>query len=97
MTYFVYLSYIREIDSCFNGTIIKLNDIFELDENNSVFSELSLFPRLCPNQAAAIKWATLAQKISRRMREGYTVNLDPSALILDTFVKIEACAVQTAQ
>ena len=68
-----------------------------LNENNSVFSELSLFPKLCPNQAAAIKWATLAQKISRRMREGHTVNLDPSALILDTFVKIEACAVQTAQ
>ena len=63
----------------------------------TIFNEAAVFKRLCPNRHAAIKWAELTQELSARLRHGHAVNLDPVALILDTFFKIEACAAKTAQ
>ena len=40
----------------------------------------------------ARKWALLQQDISKRMRHGRAVNLDPVTLILDMFFKIEKCS-----
>ena len=63
----------------------------------TLFNEASIFQRLCPNRHAAIQWAELTQELSARLRQGHAVNLDPAALILDTFFQIEACAAKTAQ
>jgi len=69
----------------------------EQDVKQSIFNETSVFSRLCPNRQAAIQWAELTQELSARLRRGHAVNLDASALILDTFFQIEACAARTAQ
>ena len=63
----------------------------------TIFNEAAVFRRICPNRHAAIRWAELTQELSARLRHGYAVNLDPAALILDTFFQIEACAAKTAQ
>ena len=63
----------------------------------TVLNEDIIFSRICPDQRAAIEWATVTQDISIRLRQGHAVNLDPAALILDTFFKIEECANKTAQ
>jgi len=54
--------------------------------------EKEIFKKLCPNRITAKKWAELAQTQSENLRHGLAVNLDPSALILDTFFRIEDCA-----
>ncbi len=54
--------------------------------------EALLLGKLAPHDAAARRWATLAQEVSDRTRHGKAVNLDPAALILDTFFKIEQAA-----
>ena len=69
----------------------------EQDVKQSIFNETSVFSRLSPNRQAAIQWAELTQELSARLRRGHAVNLDASALILDTFFQIEACAARTAQ
>jgi len=63
----------------------------------TIFNEATVFRRLCPNHHTAIRWAELTQELSERLRHGHAVNLDPAALILDTFFQIEACAAKTAQ
>ena len=52
--------------------------------------------RLAPDTAAARRWADLAQRLGARLRHGRAVNLDPSALILDTVLKIQEAAAQPA-
>ena len=54
--------------------------------------ELEVFSKLCPTPLAAKCWAQVAQIISERLRHGHSVNIDPAALILDMFFKIEKCA-----
>lgn len=54
--------------------------------------EALLFQKISPHDAAARRWAALAQDVSERTRHGKAVNLDPAALILDTFFKIEQAA-----
>ncbi|NDR58502.1 DNA polymerase III subunit delta' [Aliiruegeria sabulilitoris] len=54
--------------------------------------EAALLSRLCPNVGAARHWATLHQSLGERSRHGLAVNLDPSALLLDTVLKINAGA-----
>ena len=44
----------------------------------------------------ARRWADLAQRLGARLRHGRAVNLDPSALILDTVLKIQEAAAQPA-
>ena len=57
--------------------------------------ELEAFNKLCPTPVAAKQWSKVAQIISERLRHGRSVNIDPAALILDMFFKIEECAMRT--
>jgi DNA polymerase-3 subunit delta' len=54
--------------------------------------EAALFARLCPDAASARDWADLAQTLGARVRQGRAVNLDPSALLVDMLLKLEAAA-----
>jgi len=54
--------------------------------------EAQLLTRLAPTPAHARAWADVAQEIGARMRHGRAVNLDPTALVLDTFFKIQHTA-----
>lgn len=66
-------------------------------EHIDPYGEPQVFNRLSPDHLAARKWAELAQTASQRLRHGRTVNLDPTALILDTFFKVETCSVRVLQ
>jgi DNA polymerase III subunit delta' len=59
--------------------------------------ESDLFQRLAPNEAAARSWADLAQHLSLRARRGKAVNLDPAALLMDSFLKLDEAAALLAQ
>ena len=54
--------------------------------------EAAMHQTLAPSPAAAVTWANLAQEISARTTHATAVNLDPSHVILDTFLHIEATA-----
>jgi DNA polymerase-3 subunit delta' len=54
--------------------------------------EAQALARLSNSPAKARAWADLAQHLSARIDHGRAVNLDPSALILDTLLQIEATA-----
>ena len=54
--------------------------------------ESALLARLSPTDHAARKWANLAVVELARLRHGQAVNLDPSAMVLDTLNAIEAAA-----
>lgn len=52
--------------------------------------EGDLIARLAPSADAALVWANLAQALGVRARRGRSVNLDPTALLLDMLLAIEA-------
>lgn len=54
--------------------------------------EAEILGKLSPDADAARRWATLAQTLGDRARRGASVNLDPSSLIFDTMLQIEAKA-----
>lgn len=54
--------------------------------------EAAIFPRLAPDLAAARLWADCAQSLGTRARRGKAVNLDPAALLMDMFLKIDETA-----
>ncbi len=54
--------------------------------------EAALMARLSPDSWAARQWASLQQELSARAAHGRAVNLDPAALILDMFIKIQQTA-----
>ena len=54
--------------------------------------EAALITRLAPTEAAARLWADLAQTLSLRARRGKAVNLDPAALLMDSFLRIDETA-----
>jgi DNA polymerase-3 subunit delta' len=54
--------------------------------------EASTLMRLCPTPHQARVWADLAAEIGARARHGIAVNLDPAALVLDTFIKMAKAA-----
>jgi len=54
--------------------------------------EAEIFKRLCPTPHQARMWADLAAEIGARARHGIVVNLDPAALVLDTFIKMAKAA-----
>ena len=56
--------------------------------------EEETFSKLCPTPAAAKRWAQSTQTILARLRHGRSVNIDPAAMILDMFFKIEECALR---
>jgi DNA polymerase III subunit delta' len=55
-------------------------------------NESALLSRLSPNATAARQWADLAQTLGAKARRGRAVNLDPSALLMDMFLAIDAAA-----
>jgi len=55
-------------------------------------SEPALLTRLSPSPHQGRVWADLAQEISARAGHGLAVNLDPTALVLDTLLKIAHAA-----
>lgn len=54
--------------------------------------EAEVLNRLCPDIPAARVWAQGATEINARLAHGRAVNLDPSALILDTVLKMNEMA-----
>lgn len=54
--------------------------------------EAALIARLAPDAAAARRWAELAADLGARARQGRAVNLDPAALVLDMFLRMENAA-----
>ncbi|WP_284164517.1 DNA polymerase III subunit delta' [Frigidibacter sp. SD6-1] len=54
--------------------------------------EAALLARLSPHAAAARAWADLHQTLGARARHGRAVNLDPAALLLDMFLRIDQTA-----
>ena len=55
-------------------------------------NEAAALMRLAPTPAAGRVWATLAQEIGARMNHGRAVNLDPTALVLDTVFRLQQTA-----
>ena len=58
--------------------------------------EQQTLARLCPDIGAARKWAQATSEINARLGHGRAVNLDPSALILDTVLRMNDVAAQVA-
>jgi len=54
--------------------------------------EAALIARLAPDARAARGWAELAADLGARARQGRAVNLDPAALVLDMFLRMENAA-----
>ena len=54
--------------------------------------EADILKRLSPHPHQARAWADLAAQITARARHGIAVNLDPAALVLDTFTKMAQAA-----
>ncbi|MEM6308426.1 MAG: DNA polymerase III subunit delta' [Pseudomonadota bacterium] len=55
-------------------------------------NESSVFAKLAPDPASARIWAAQSADISARLRHGLAVNVDPAALLLDTFCKLRDTA-----
>jgi len=58
----------------------------------AAMGEADILQRLSPTPHQARIWADLAATISTRARHGIAVNLDPAALVLDTFTKMAKAA-----
>ncbi|WP_170479019.1 DNA polymerase III subunit delta' [Ruegeria arenilitoris] len=57
-------------------------------------NEAEILVRLSGTPQQARKWAEVAATVTARMRHGQAVNLDPTALVLDTVFKIQETAGQ---
>ena len=51
-------------------------------------NEAEILTRLAPTPHQGRIWADTAQEVSARAQHGLAVNLDPAALVLDTFFKM---------
>lgn len=58
----------------------------------AAMGEADILMRLSATPAQARAWADLAAQISARARHGIAVNLDPAALVLDTFTRMAKAA-----
>jgi DNA polymerase-3 subunit delta' len=58
----------------------------------AIANEAATLSRLAPTAQKGRAWASSAQEISARLQHGRAVNLDPAALVLDTFFKIQHIA-----
>lgn len=54
--------------------------------------EATLLMRLSPDARAARRWADLASDLGNRARAARAVNLDPGALVLDMFLRLESAS-----
>ncbi|MDG2406486.1 MAG: DNA polymerase III subunit delta', partial [Paracoccaceae bacterium] len=57
-----------------------------------ITGEFEILRRAAPDLVRGRAWAEIAQQITSRVQHGRAVNLDPAALILDTFFKMEKTA-----
>lgn len=55
-------------------------------------NEAATLAKLSPTTHAARKWAQIAQELSARVGHARAVNLDPSTVILDMFLKLDEAA-----
>ena len=58
----------------------------------AVPGESQMLARLAPDAGAARVWADLAADLGTRARAGKAVNLDPAALVIDMFLRMETAA-----
>lgn len=58
----------------------------------TVAGEAALLERLCPSPEHARIWAEAGATLLPKARRGYAVNLDPSALLIDTFLGLQSTA-----
>lgn len=65
-------------------------------EPEAVPGEAAALARLSPDAAATRVWAEVAQEAGDRARHGFAVNLDPAALLLDMFLRVDGAAPQPA-
>ena len=54
--------------------------------------EFDLLQKAAPDATSGRAWAETYQEITARVQHGRSVNLDPTALILDTVFKIQKTA-----
>ena len=59
--------------------------------------EGDMIERLSPSPRAGLVWAELQQTLGQRARRGKAVNLDPAALLMDMFLKIDETAATLAR
>lgn len=62
------------------------------DFTEAATGEAQILSNLSPNANTARKWANISQELSTRVTHAKAVNLDPSSVILDMFLKIEETA-----
>ncbi|WP_209427501.1 DNA polymerase III subunit delta' [Pararhodobacter sp. SW119] len=60
--------------------------------DEAVPGEAAMMARLARNAGAARVWADLAADLGARARAGKAVNLDPAALVIDMFLRMETAA-----
>ena len=60
-------------------------------------NEAAMMQNLAADPGAARLWAELAMDLGARARQGRAVNLDPAALVLDMFLRMESAARQGAR
>lgn len=91
----------REAEPRFDLTVRLLDLIFArlaragalgLTPPEAAPGEARLIERLSPDPRAARHWAELAAELGARARAGRAVNLDPGALVLDMFLRLESAA-----
>jgi DNA polymerase III subunit delta' len=63
----------------------------------AVPGESAAMARLAPDATAARAWADLAADLAARARRGRAVNLDPAALVIDMFLRMETAARRLAR
>jgi DNA polymerase-3 subunit delta' len=61
----------------------------------AVSGETEIMLRLAPDPAAARRWAVISESLGSDIRRGAAVNLDPGALILDMFHRIQTAAAES--
>lgn len=59
---------------------------------DAALNESQVFARLAPTPHAARAWADRSAEISQRLQHGLAVNVDPTALLLDSFFKLRDTA-----
>lgn len=59
-------------------------------------NEVATLARLAPSPHHAREWASLAQSLTARARQGRAVNLDPAALVFDIFLDLDRMAARLA-
>lgn len=65
-----------------------------LSQREAAEGEATILTRLSPDLRKAQSWALLSHDLGQRLRHGRAVNIDPTSLLLDAFLKINETAGQ---